>query len=135
MQKRRFSLCTLVVAGVLLLPVAAFPQASQGSVSGNVVDPSGAVVPDAELILTSLATGAEAFGVSGSQGFYSFPNLTPGKYVLQVTSPGFKIYVQSDIEVTLGSDVRIDVRLAVGAQTETVGVSPSHDTPKSASVA
>ena len=49
MQKRRFGLLAFLVAGALLLPVAAFPQASQGSVSGTVVDPSGAVVADAEL--------------------------------------------------------------------------------------
>jgi hypothetical protein len=129
MLRRPFLLLShaLATVALLLLPVAALPQASQGSISGTIVDPSGAVVADAELVLTYLATGSEARTVSGSQGYYSFPNLTPGRYLLQVTTPGFKIYVQSDIEVTLGSDVRVPIRLELGPQTETievVGASP-----------
>lgn len=128
MQKPRlFRFSLFLAAAVLLLPVASYPQASQGSIGGTIVDPSGAVVPDAELALVNLATGTEVTKTSGAEGFYGFPNLNPGTYMMTVSAPGFKIYVQNEIVVTLGADVRIDVRLQLGAQTEqieVVGASP-----------
>jgi hypothetical protein len=128
MQIRRlFRLSLFLGAAVLLLPVASHPQASQGSINGNIVDPSGGVVPNAELVLVNLATGNEVTRTSDAQGGYAFQNLTPGTYMMTVTSPGFKVYVQNQIAVTLGSDVRQDIRLELGAQTETievVGASP-----------
>ena len=112
----------LVAAAVLLLPVASFPQASQGSISGTIVDPSGAVVADVELVLKNLATGTETRRASDAGGLYAFPNLTPGTYMLTVNSPGFKVYVQNQVVVALGSDVRLDVRLSLGPQTEQIEV-------------
>ena len=129
MLDRRFVRLTFLfaAAALVLLPAASYPQASQGSVGGNVVDPSGAVVPEAELILTHQATGNEVRGVSGPEGYFAFQNLTPGRYNLTVISPGFKVYVQQDIDVLLGADIRVPIRLALGSQQETievVGASP-----------
>jgi hypothetical protein len=115
-------LTLFLAAGLLLLPVAGYPQASQGSVGGRILDPSGAVVAGAQLVLRNMAGGVEVKRVSEKDGSYNFPNLTPGTYELTVTSAGFKPYIQRDIAVRLGADIRIDVKLELGAQTEQVEV-------------
>jgi len=120
----RFSLLFLV-AGLLLLPVASYPQASQGSIRGIVTDPSGAVVANAEIVLRNLGGGVEVRRTSEGDGSYQFPNLAPGTYEVIVMSAGFKPHLQRSVAVRLGADVRVDVKLELGAQTEQIEVSGS----------
>jgi hypothetical protein len=117
-----FRLSVPLVAGVLLVPVTSYPQASPGSIRGTITDPSEAVVADAELALRNLAGGVEVRRISDRSGSYAFLNLTPGIYEMSVISPGFKPHVQRSIRVALGSAVRVDVKLEIGAQTERIEI-------------
>jgi hypothetical protein len=112
-----------VVVLLCLFVTGAFAQGSRASISGIIQDPTGAAIPNVVLSLRSLATSAVAKTTSGSDGLYSFPNLTPGVYELTVSAKGFREYLQKGISVNLDQQVRIDVPLEVGATAETVEVS------------
>ncbi len=121
-MKKLSLFCSVLFLLSLLFPVAASPQSMNASISGTVLDATGAVVSGAQLTLTSVATGTVARTVSSDQGLYSFPNLTTGAYELKVTIAGFRDYVRKGITVTLDASVRADIRLQVGTEKQTVEV-------------
>jgi len=100
-------------------------QVLYGSIVGNVVDPSEAPVPGATVTVTQRETGFSRSTTTSDLGSYSFPNLPAGTYEVRVSRSGFQTYTQSDVHVTINSVARVDVRLAVGAVTETVTVAAS----------
>ena len=102
----------VIFATMMLLPVMAFGQSLNSSISGTVTDASGAVVPGAELTLTSVQRQMSNKSTSGSDGLYSFPNLVPGNYELKVVAKGFKPTIQKGLSVTVSQLARVDVRLA-----------------------
>lgn len=110
--------------GVFLAAViqVSFGQDTNASLSGTVTDPSGAAIPGAKLTLTNEATSFQFNFVSDETGNYSFRNLTPGKYDLNVSAPGFKTQEQKGIELTLNQTARADIHLPVGQTGETVTV-------------
>ena len=116
---RRGAVCLLLAA---LLPVFAQAQTMNASISGTVLDPTGAAVPNAELTLTGVVTGALHRTTSGPDGLYSFPNLTPGVYELKATAPGFRDFVQRGISLTIAMLARLDVHLELGTAVQTVEV-------------
>jgi hypothetical protein len=106
----------------LLLPALAQAQSFNGSVAGKVMDTTGAVVANAELVLKNVATGVQLRRTATESGEYAFRNLVPGTYELRVTSAGFSPHLQRNIAVAVNGDVRLDVSLSVGSQTEEVEV-------------
>jgi len=112
----------LLVAGSLMLSaVAAFAQTASGTITGTVSDPAGAVVPTAKIEVKNVDTNAVYQGGASATGNYVI-QVPVGKYELTVSSAGFKKYVRQNLVVTVGTDVRQDVALEVGANTETVTV-------------
>jgi outer membrane receptor protein involved in Fe transport len=101
----------------------AWAQTSTGSVQGTVTDQSGAVIPQAPVVLTNRDTGAIQESKTNASGAYSFPVVGVGDYTLSVTQPGFKTYKQSDFHVQAASPVTINVSLALGQPSEQVTVS------------
>src|ERR1700722_6257551 len=81
-------ICLCLAAMLLGSPLAA--QTTFGSISGGVTDASGSAVPDAQVTLTSAATGAKQSYTTGGDGLYSFVNLNPGEYRLDVENAGLK---------------------------------------------
>ena len=120
-DRRVLPFSLLLAAALLLLPVASHSQSFNGSVSGTVADPSGSPVPGADLVLKSTATGVELQRTSEADGGYAFRNLLPGSYELRASLTGFQQY-QTDVEVRVNSEVRLDVKLSLGAMTEQVEV-------------
>jgi hypothetical protein len=108
---------------VLCLPVAGQAQTVNGAIVGVVQDASGAVVPDVALTLRNIARD-EIVGttISGPEGSFAFRNLSPAKYEVQATKDGFNPVSMPDVEVTLGSQVRVVVVVTAGAVTERVEV-------------
>lgn len=91
MKKSTFMLILVVVA--FAFPSAGRPQSLNGTVSGTVTDQTGAVIPNAQVLLTSVGTGAQAKFTTDPGGLYSFPNLLPGIYDIAVSAQGFREYV------------------------------------------
>ena len=71
------------------------------TITGTVLDPSGAAVPNVTLTLTNPDTSQTRTAQSNSSGLYSFPNLGVGKYNLSVNSTGFQRYVKNGIVVNV----------------------------------
>lgn len=94
-----------------------------GSISGLVTDPSGAVVPGAKVTATETATGVRTEAVTDSAGFYRFASLPIGTYTVEVSAAGFKAYRRSGLVVDANSALRVDVALEIGATAEKVTVS------------
>jgi hypothetical protein len=112
-----------VAVVALLVPLAAFCQEFRSTISGVVMDPSGAAVSGAKVIATETRTGAKTPTVTDSTGKYSIPFLAPGVYDLSAQFQGFKEAVQKDINLGAGEHPVIDIHLAVGEVTQSVEVS------------
>ncbi|MEO8098174.1 MAG: TonB-dependent receptor [Acidobacteriota bacterium] len=109
-----------VVCLLMSLPLA-FGQTDRSTITGTVLDPAGAVVPNAAIEAKNSATGALFQGGSSATGNFVF-SVPTGTYELTVTVTGFKKYVRQGIGVPVATTVRQDVTLEVGATTETITV-------------
>ena len=106
----------------VVLSVTGFAQSSNATLNGTVTDPSGAVVPNAELTLTNTATKTEAKFTASERGEFTFRNLTPGTYDLQASKSGFQAYLRKGIILTINQNATSNVSLQVGGATDTVTV-------------
>lgn len=111
----------LGLAALLVMSASVYGQANQGSITGTVQDPSGAVVPNAPVELRNTGTGAIFSSGASATGNFVIPVPT-GSYEMSVTVPGFKKYVQTGIPVIEGSATRRDVQLQVGQAAEVITV-------------
>ena len=109
---------------LLALPLFTAIAAAQvgGSLSGTIKDSTGGVVPGATVSITNTAIGTVRDTVTDMQGHYSFPNVTVGRYDLNVTLEGFKPLKRAGLAVDADSRLQIDATLELGEQTETVTV-------------
>ena len=113
---------TAVAAAISVLPTSVAAQTLYGSITGTILDGTGAAVPGAAISIKDEATGLELTGVTDSTGAYTIRNVTGGTYTLRATLQGFKEFVQTGIPIAAGSIVRINGRLEVGALSESVTV-------------
>ena len=111
---------TLLV--LALVPFAAHAQSATASITGQVTDPSGAVVPGAKVTLLNPATGESRFTTSNQEGYYSFPVLLPATYRLTVEAPGFTQFIQENIHLDVGLALKVNAALSVGSATQSVVV-------------
>src|ERR1700744_1912613 len=93
-----------------------------GSISGIVIDPSGAVVPGVTVNVTRKETGIRSSTVTEGAGFYSLPTLAIVHYDLSVSHPGFDNFLERGIVINANSAVRVDVKLILGSVKNTVVV-------------
>lgn len=111
--------CWLVAA---LTPPSLQAQVLYGSVVGIIQDPTGAVVPNATVTLTSKATGLSRETTTDQEGRYSFVNVLPGTYQIRVTATGFRPLTRENVEVSVSAVTRVDLQLEVGPLAEEVTV-------------
>jgi Carboxypeptidase regulatory-like domain len=107
----------------LLVGGNCYSQIVNASLSGNVTDPSGAVIPGARLIATSVATKISYTEQSDASGNYKFLSLPPGEYSLRAEKRGFKTGIMNGIVLTVAESAQVTVRLEVGSATTSVSVS------------
>ncbi|MGI9070893.1 MAG: carboxypeptidase-like regulatory domain-containing protein, partial [Bryobacteraceae bacterium] len=98
-------------------------QQYAGSVGGVVTDPSGAVVPNAQLHLVDEQKGFSFTGVSDSKGGYVIRGVPPGTYKLSVEAQGFHGETQSGIKLDVSQNVTVNFSLQMGAISQTVQIS------------
>jgi hypothetical protein len=119
MRLRAFSRILILLAAV----GAAFGQiAGTGTIQGTVTDPSGAVVPQAQVTATNVATGVETIRETTTAGFYAIAPLPAGAYTLKVTAPGFQTTTQANVTVDALATVSLSLQLQVGSSTQQVTV-------------
>lgn len=98
-------------------------QSTYGSIVGAVTDSSGAAIADAQVTLTNLGTSEKRTQTTGGDGLYSFVNLFPGRYRVDIEKTGFKLFTRSEVVVEVNQSARIDITMQVGVVTQTVEVS------------
>jgi hypothetical protein len=110
------------LAALLISTASAPAQTPTGAIEGEVTDPTGAVVPNAPVTITEVATGRSIPVTTGGDGRYSVRNLLPGVYRIRVEAQGFASKVVEDISVSSGSVVNGNVSLEIGKTGEVVSV-------------
>ena len=98
-------------------------SASTGALAGTVTDPSGAVIADATVTATSLATGQTRTTTTDANGLYKFSLLPPGNYSVNFSAKGFKTIEVPSTTVNVTETVELDRSLEIGATTQEVTVS------------
>ncbi len=93
-----------------------------GSISGTVRDPSGSVVPNADVTVRELNTGIFYETHTDARGSYTLPVLPVGRYELDVQASGFQTYQRKDIALDTDAALTLDASLAIGQFTQTVSV-------------
>ena len=119
---RLLTLLAVITASNLL----AFSQVtSTSSISGAVVDPTGAVVTGAVITVKNVATGEEFRATSAGNGTFTVPALTAGSYRMTVAAPGFKQAVVQGIKIDAGVPATVNVNMEIGAATDSIVVESS----------
>ena len=130
MTRRTQGAVSLCALALLLLPFAA-PAYAQGSttqaLTGTVVDPSGAVIPGADVTVKHTATGVVSNAVSNSGGIFSIPSLPIGNYTVTVTLQGFKTVVIQNVVLTSTAGANVKTTMEVGGVTEQVTVASTSE--------
>ncbi|HEV2522829.1 MAG TPA: carboxypeptidase regulatory-like domain-containing protein [Candidatus Acidoferrales bacterium] len=94
-----------------------------GSISGTVTDQSGAVIPDATVTALNLDTTVQQTTKTNANGFYNFTALPVGRYEIEIVREGFEPYKRTGLVVDVNSQLRADITLSMGGQSEEVVVS------------
>jgi hypothetical protein len=129
MTRTRFSIriakfgVLLSMLGFLALSHQLIAQVGSATIGGLVLDQTGAAVPEATVVLHNTQTGTERQVKSTGSGVFTFSAVPSGDYNLTINHAGFKAYEQTSIHLDPGDNKSVqDIRLAVGAATETVTV-------------
>jgi hypothetical protein len=119
--------CTTIAFALLAVlltactPFVVAQAAGTASVQGTVTDPTGAAVPNANVILTNTGTHTARSSITDASGVYALPNVPVGAYSLTVTAPGFEGFTQTGV-LEVGNNISIDPHLKVGSASEHVEV-------------
>lgn len=112
------------VSGIIffLLTAAAFAQTPSATVVGRISDASGAVVPGASIRITSLSTNISRSAVTSQTGDFTVPYLNPGRYSLEASADGFRLYKLAAFDLEVDQVLRVNIPLEIGATSESVTV-------------
>ncbi len=115
-------LTLLAVTLGFLFPAASWGQVAGGTISGTVTDSSGGVIGNVQITINNLATGVTRDVTTNDEGFYSAPNLLPGKYQAKFSAKGFTTEARSGIALSVGATEVLDLTMKVGTAVETIQV-------------
>jgi hypothetical protein len=116
----RFWLCT-VLSLCLLVSFAGAQDLATGSLNGNVLDPQGAVVINANVVAQSVATSARRSTTTGAGGDFFLNGLTPGEYLLHVTADGFG-ESKATVHVGVGQQPEVHVKLQIKSEQTEISI-------------
>jgi hypothetical protein len=117
--KRTRITMAVVLLGVTLLPLPVFAQNASGSISAIVADRSGAVIPDAKVVLKNEATNVTRETTTNGAGLFTFPAVQPGSYTVTVSAPGLQTTQRTGIAMTQGTNVGLGTLTLEVAQAQT----------------
>lgn len=110
----------LIVSLACVGPVAA--QSPNATITGLVVDPSGAAIAGAQVVVVNDSTGVQYSAKTNGEGIYVVPNLPPGPYRIQVSNSGFKTIIKPDIVIHVQDALAINFTLPIGSASVVVTV-------------
>jgi len=122
-ERLRLLICAiglLLVLSILVLVLSA--QSDRGTITGTVIDQTGAAMVGVSVRATNAATGVISKATSGANGSYTITLLPVGTYEVSVEHPGFKRFISSRVAVQVGHTTTVDIGMEVGGLTETLEV-------------
>ena len=129
MRRRRFrEACVsavwilVAVAISLTMSARAYAQVAGATLTGTVKDSSGAFIPNAQVVITDVATGVTRTISADGAGLYAAPNLLPATYEIRVSATGFSTEVQKGVTLTVGAQQVLDFTMRVGQMSQMVEV-------------
>src|ERR1700757_1675897 len=123
MHNRSSRIIAIILGLVAVFCIPSFGQLLKGSISGNAVDPEGAVITGAQVRATGTATGAVITTTSDNSGLFRFSLIPPGEYKIEISAPGFNTAVQNGVLVTAVRHTGLgSIKLALGEANTTVEV-------------
>src|SRR6202040_1849925 len=99
----------LIIVFDLCLAVSIYSQVTGATLSGTITDPSGGVVPGAQISIRNTATGITKDTTTDSAGFYTVPNLQAGTYEVKVRAAGFTTAVQLNLTLAVGAQQSLNI--------------------------
>jgi len=111
------------VVSVITTSPPTYAQETTGGLQGTIKDASGAVIPNAQVTVTTPSLPGGKAATTDSKGYYHFSNLPPGAYLITVTAKGFSELKRDGLVLEVGHDPSIDLVLSVGAENAVVEVS------------
>ncbi len=118
---KSLKLTLLFVFTLFALTTVVLAQTETGQITGTVVDPSGAAVPNAAITVKSVTTGSVRETTTSMSGAYTVTNLLPGEYTVSAKAAGFAV-VQEKVTVAVGARAGLDLHLQVGQASTLVEV-------------
>ena len=120
----RIRYCVVIAIACLLLAHApsAFGQVDEGSVTGSILDSTGAVIPNALVTLVNTDQGLTLETHATDTGTYTFSPVRIGHYSVKATAPGFSTTTQENLTVAVGQNLQVNVSLSTGQSSEAVTV-------------
>ena len=109
-----------IVIGCLASTV--FAQGGTAVINGTVFDPAKAVLPGVTVTVTNEATGISREAISGPEGHFVVPTLTPGTYTIRTALTGFQGQTREGIVLNIGQELTIDLSMSVAGVAEQVVV-------------
>src|SRR6202035_4089629 len=119
--KRAIQVTTLS-AGLLLVSLSSFAQGNAGRILGAITDQSGGAISGATVTVTDVQRGVARALTTDESGSFNAPNLTPGTYKVRAEFKGFKAVERDNVLLETGGEVRVDLTLQPGEQTQTITV-------------
>src|SRR5579859_2753956 len=118
------SLGVIVLSFFLVASISiVWGQGAVGTLNGTVLDPAGAVVPGATVVVVNTSTGEERKTTSTAAGAYTVPYVASGTYTVRVTAPGFRTSEATNVIVRVAETLTVNITLQVGSINEQVTVS------------
>jgi Carboxypeptidase regulatory-like domain len=116
--KHTLRACSLVLSFLAAL----WAQDYRATITGQVTDPSGSVIPRATIRLTSAATGQTKEVLTNQDGNYSLPYLDPGNYTLEATASGFQTARRTNISLRVAQSLSLPITMQVGEMSQQITV-------------
>ena len=116
-----FAMTIAVLLG-FALPARVSAQMVGATISGTIIDATGAVVPNVKIVIKNVSTGSVANAATNGVGVFNAPNLPPGNYELTASAEGFSTLVRSRITLTVGQELVLNLTLQVGNTTQQIEV-------------
>src|ERR1700737_1521117 len=120
MLNKAAAVFVLLCAVFAIAPVAMAQSSTSGAIVGVITDPTGAVIPKADVQLVNLDTHATLAQTTNASGEYVFPNVTPGNYKITVTMPGFRTSTVPNVIVDVNKSVNQPIQLEGGGGSQVV---------------
>src|SRR6266404_490628 len=111
----------VVIVFNLSLTVSIYSQVTGATLSGTISDPSGGLIPVAQISIRNTGTGISKDFQADSDGYYTAPNLAPGTYEVRVAAKGFSTVV-STVTLAVGAQQQLNIPMRVGETTQTIQV-------------